>query len=255
MSSCVLDLRQVKRHVGAAEIVRGVDLSLREGERMALIGPNGAGKTTLFNLISGRDPLTDGQIFFHEELISGLPPHKIACRGLARSFQVSNIFAQLTVADNLRCSVMYVLGYRTHFWQRLSQQHAIRKETERLLDLIGLQNQKNQLAGELSYAEQRALEIGMTIASGASCLLLDEPTAGMNRTEAQAVIALIRKVSEGKSLLMIEHDMQIVFELADRIAVMVYGKIIACDTPEKIRSNAQVNEAYLGVFSSKAATA
>ncbi len=246
MSAHALELCQVTYHIGDAQIIRGIDLSLRVGERMALIGPNGAGKSSLFNLISGRDPVTSGQIFLHEELISGLAPHQIARRGLARSFQISQVFAQLSVEDNLRCALMARLGYHYHFWRRLSHQHTIRREAETLLDLISLPNRKKQLAGELSYAEQRVLEIGMTIANGADCLLLDEPTAGMNRAEAQAVIALIRKVSEGKSLLMVEHDMQVVFELADRIAVMVYGKIIACDTPEKIRNHPQVKEAYLG---------
>lgn len=247
MSAYALELSQVTHHIGDAHILRGIDLGLRVGERMALIGPNGAGKSSLFDLISGRQRMTSGQIFLHEELISGLAPHQITRRGLGRSFQVSNVFAQLSVEDNLRCALMLKLGHAYHFWRRLSRQHDMRIETEKLLDLIGLQHKKSQLASELTYAEQRVLEIGMTIANGADCLLLDEPTAGMNRSEAQAVIALIRRVSEGKSLLMVEHDMQVVFELADRIAVMVYGKIIACDTPEKIRNHPQVQEAYLGL--------
>jgi branched-chain amino acid transport system ATP-binding protein len=245
----LLRLQQVTLEISSAKILRGVDLELQPGERLALIGPNGAGKSSLFNLISGRksdNSKVSGEIFLNEEEISGLPPHQIARRGLARSFQVSNVFTHLSVMDNLCCAVMWQLGFCYTFWRRFSQQKQIHEQAFQLLDAIGLNAQRDQIAGELSYAEQRTLEIGMTVASGAHCLLLDEPTAGMSRSETEKTITLIRELSTGKSLLMVEHDMQVVFELADRVAVMVHGEIIACDTPEKIRRHAKVQEAYLG---------
>jgi branched-chain amino acid transport system ATP-binding protein len=244
-----LSLQQVTLEIGSAKILRDVDLELRKGERLALIGPNGAGKSSLFNLISGRrsdNAKISGQIFLNQKKISGLPPHQITRQGLARSFQVSNVFTHLSVIDNLSCAVMWRLGFRYTFWRRFSQQNQIHEQALQLLDVIGLNAQRDHVAGELSYAEQRTLEMGMTVASGAHCLLLDEPTAGMSRSETEKTIALIRELSKGKSLLMVEHDMQVVFELADRIAVMVHGEIIACDIPEKIRRHAKVQEAYLG---------
>ncbi|MFZ6800178.1 ABC transporter ATP-binding protein [Undibacterium sp. Di24W] len=245
----LLCLQRVTLEIGNTKILRSVDLALQAGERLALIGPNGAGKSSLFDLISGRNSdnaKISGHIFLNQKEISGLPPHQIARQGLARSFQVSNVFTHLSVIENLSCAVMWHLGCRYSFWRRFSQQKQIHEQTAQLLDAIGLNSQRNCIAGELSYAEQRTLEMGMTVASGAHCILLDEPTAGMSRSETEKTIALIRALSTGKTLLMVEHDMQVVFELADRIAVMVHGEIIACDTPEKIRLNAKVQEAYLG---------
>jgi len=245
----VLSLQQFTLDNGNTKILRGVDLVLRAGERLALIGPNGAGKSSLFNMISGRhfgDGKLGGQIVLNERKILGLAPHKIARLGLARSFQISNVFSQLSVLDNLSCAVMWHRGIRYAFWTRFSREKQIHTQAAQLLEQIGLSAQRNHMAGELSYAEQRILEIGMTAASGAHCLLLDEPTAGMSRAETANTIELIRTLSAGKSLLMVEHDMQVVFELADRIAVMVQGEIIACDTPDKIRRHAQVQVAYLG---------
>jgi len=245
----VLRLQQVRLEIGSAKILRGIDLELQKGERLALIGPNGAGKSSLFNLISGKNSVngkTHGQIWLNEKEISSLPSHQIARQGLARSFQVSNVFTHLSVIDNLSCAVMWHLGFRYTFWRRFSQQNLIHEQAMKLMNVLGLNAQRNQIAGELSYAEQRTLEIGMTVASGAHCILLDEPTAGMSRSETEKTITLIRELSTGKSLLMVEHDMQVVFELADRIAVMVHGEIIACDTPEKIRCHVKVQEAYLG---------
>jgi branched-chain amino acid transport system ATP-binding protein len=246
MSVIALELRGVQRRVGAVDIVRGVDLQVKSGERIALIGPNGAGKSSLFNLISGRDTLSSGDIFLNGENISGLAPFQISRKGLARSFQVSNIFSTLSVFDNLRCSVLWSLGVRYTFWKQLSHLHEVRRKAESLCDMLGLHSKQSTPAGELSYAEQRALEIGLTVAGGAKCILLDEPTAGMSRSETGTIIKLIRDLSEAKTLLMVEHDMSVVFELADRIAVMVAGEIVAFDTPDNIRRNSRVNEAYLG---------
>lgn len=246
MNPLALELKDVRKSFGNAEIVCGASLQLPQGQRLALIGPNGAGKSTLFNLISGRFPLSSGDILLNGGSITGLKPYQINRRGLSRSFQITNIFHRLSVFENLRCAVLWSLGYRYSFWQRLNGLKDVHQRAEQVMEEIGLQKRRNVEADLLSYAEQRALEIGITIAGGAQVLLLDEPTAGMSRSESDAAVELIRKVSAGKSLLMVEHDMDVVFGLADRIAVLVYGEIIACDTPDNIRSNSLVQQAYLG---------
>ena len=241
-----LELLDVRKSFGKSEIIRGANLSIEQGERCAVIGPNGAGKSTLFNLISGRFPLTSGEIKLNGQRISGLKPYEINRLGLSRSFQISNLFVNLSVYENLRCAVLWSLGYKYSFWHRLSKLRDAHERAEQVLEEIGLQRQRHVPAGVLTYAEQRALEIGITIAGGADVILLDEPTAGMSRSESDAAVELIRKVTVGKTLLMVEHDMSVVFGLADKIAVLVYGEVIACDTPERIRANAAVQAAYLG---------
>ena len=241
-----LELRDVRKSFGKSEIIRGANLAVAKGERLAVIGPNGAGKSTLFNLISGRFPISAGDIVLNGASVSRLKPYQINRLGLARSFQISNLFDKLTVYENLRCAVLWSLGYRYSFWQRLDGLRDAHERAEQVLEEIGLQRQRGVLAGVLTYAEQRALEIGITIAGGADVILLDEPTAGMSRSESDAAVELIRKVSVGKTLLMVEHDMSVVFGLADKIAVLVYGEVIACDTPANIRANAAVQAAYLG---------
>lgn len=246
MKPIALALHDVRKNFGSTEIIRGASLELQQGERIALIGPNGAGKSTLFNLISGRFPLSSGDIVLNGEVISGLRPYEINRRGLSRSFQITNIFHRLSVFENLRCAVLWSLGYKYSFWHRLNGLKDVKERAEMVMDEIGLTRRRHISAGLLTYAEQRALEIGLTIAGGAEVILLDEPTAGMSRAESDAAIELIRKVSAKKSLIMVEHDMSVVFGLADRIAVLVYGEIIACDTPAAIRKNQKVQEAYLG---------
>jgi branched-chain amino acid transport system ATP-binding protein len=241
-----LELKDVRKSFGKSEIIRGANLQLAKGERLAVIGPNGAGKSTLFNLISGRFGISGGDIVLDGSSISGLRPFEINRLGLARSFQISNLFDKLSVYENLRCAVLWSLGYKYSFWQRLGGLRDAHERAQEVLEQIGLQRQRNVLAGVLTYAEQRALEIGITIAGGANVILLDEPTAGMSRSESDAAVELIRKVTVGKSLIMVEHDMSVVFGLADKIAVLVYGEVIACDTPANIRSNAAVQAAYLG---------
>ena len=241
-----LELLDVRKSFGKSEIIRGAKLGIAQGERCAVIGPNGAGKSTLFNLISGRFPLTSGEIRLNGQRISGLKPYQINRLGLARSFQISNLFVNLSVYENLRCAVLWSLGYKYSFWHRLGALRDAHERAEQVLEEIGLQRQRHVAAGVLTYAEQRALEIGITIAGGADVILLDEPTAGMSRSESDAAVELIRKVTVGKTLLMVEHDMSVVFGLADKIAVLVYGEVIACDTPERIRGNADVQAAYLG---------
>ena len=243
----VLELRGVRKQFGATPILRGVDLQVRAGERVAIIGPNGAGKSTLFHLISGRLAPSAGEIRLHGERIDGLPPHQIYRRGLARSFQVSNLFGNLSVFENLRCAALCRLGYGYAFWRLLSRAQDANARAGQLLAQLGLEARRDELAANLSYAEQRALEIGLTLAGDCGVVLLDEPTAGMSRSETQRFVQLIRQVTAGKTLLMVEHDMSVVFELADRIAVLVHGEVIAFDTPAQVRANPRVQQAYLGV--------
>lgn len=244
--TAALELSEVRKKFGRTEIIRGVNLEVAKGERHALIGPNGAGKSTTFNLISGRFAPSSGTVKLNGVEISGLPPYRINRMGLSRSFQVTNIFHRLSVFENLRCSVLWALGYRYSFWHRLGQLRDARERADDVLELIGLQSRRDTLAGLLTYAEQRALEIGITIAGGAEVILLDEPTAGMSRSESDHAVELIRRVTAGKTLVMVEHDMSVVFGLADRISVLVYGEVIATGTPEAIRNNLRVKEAYLG---------
>ncbi len=246
MSGLALELIDVRKSFGKSDIIRGANLAVAQGERVAMIGPNGAGKSTMFNLISGRFGMSSGDIRLNGQSIGGLRPFEINRRGLARSFQISNLFVNLSVYENLRCAVLWSLGYKYSFWQRLGGLRDAHERAEQVLEEIGMQRQRNMLAGVLTYAEQRALEIGITIAGGAEVILLDEPTAGMSRSESDAAVELIRKVTVGKSLVMVEHDMSVVFGLADKIAVLVYGEVIACDTPANIRANADVQAAYLG---------
>jgi branched-chain amino acid transport system ATP-binding protein len=246
MSAHALELQAVFKSFGNTAIIRGVELAVVRGERHAVIGPNGAGKSTLFNLISGRFPLSRGEILLNGESIVGLKPFEINRRGLSRSFQVTNIFQHMTVFENIRCAVLWSLGYKYSFWHRLGSLQDANQRAEEVMESIGLQRRRDTYAVVLSYAEQRALEIGVTIASGADVILLDEPTAGMSRSETADAVELIRKVSQDKTLIMVEHDMGVIFDLADRISVLVYGEIIATGKPEEIRGNRAVQEAYLG---------
>ena len=241
-----LELRDVRKSFGRTQIIRGASLKVNAGERVALIGPNGAGKSTLFNLISGRFAPSSGEILLDGRRIDGQAPHRINRQGLARSFQVSNLFTRLSVFENLRCAVLWSLGYRYAFWRFLASLRDANERAEELLAMLHLERRRDVLAMNLTYAEQRALEIGLTIAGGADVILLDEPTAGMSKSETRRFVQLIRDVTAGKTLLTVEHDMGVVFGLADRIAVLVYGEVIAFDTPEAVRADPRVQEAYLG---------
>jgi branched-chain amino acid transport system ATP-binding protein len=241
-----LSLHDVRKNFGATQIIRGVSLQIESGERHAIIGPNGAGKSTLFHLASGRMRPTSGEVLLHGERITGLHPFEINRRGLSRSFQITNIFTKLSVYENLRCATLWSLGHKYAFWTSIDRLPDVRERSQWLMEQIGLTARRDVPAGVLTYAEQRALEIGVTIGGGADVVMLDEPTAGMNNSETEQAVALIRKVTEGKTLVMVEHDMSVVFNLADRISVLVYGQVIATDTPDRIRENAEVREAYLG---------
>jgi len=244
--TAALSLNDVRKNFGPPEIIRRLNLEVKAGERHAIIGPNGAGKSTMFHLISGRIKVTSGSIRLKGDEVTGLEPYEINRRGLSRSFQVTNIFPKLSVFENIRCGVLWSLGYRYSFWRFVDRLRDANRRAEEVMELIGLGARRETPAGILTYAEQRALEIGVTIAGGADVIMLDEPTAGMSNTETEQAVALIRKVSEGRTLVMVEHDMSVVFGLADRISVLVYGQIIATGAPAEIRANQAVREAYLG---------
>ncbi|OYQ40375.1 ABC transporter ATP-binding protein [Rhodoferax sp. TH121] len=241
-----LELRDLRKSFGKSEIIRGVNLLVQAGERVAIIGPNGAGKSTLFNLISGRFEPSSGDVLLNGHRINGKKPFEINRLGLSRSFQITNIFPKLSVFENLRCGVLWSLGYRYTFLKFLADLDDANARTEELMARIKLEKKRDVLAMNLTYAEQRALEIGVTIGGGASVILLDEPTAGMSNSETSRFVGLIKEVTEGKTLMTVEHDMGVVFGLADKIAVVVYGEVIAFDTPDAVRANPRVQEAYLG---------
>jgi branched-chain amino acid transport system ATP-binding protein len=244
--TAAIEINAVQKRFGNVSIIRDLNLSVAQGERHAIIGPNGAGKSTTFNLISGYITPTSGEIRLNGDLISGLRPFEINRRGLSRSFQVTNVFANMTVWENIRCAVLWATGQRYAFWKNIDKLPEVRERTARILDDIGLTARRDVPAGLLAYADQRALEIGITTAGGADVILLDEPTAGMSNVETERAMALIRRLTEGRTLMIVEHDMGVVFGLADRISVLVYGQIIASGTPEEIRANPKVKEAYLG---------
>jgi branched-chain amino acid transport system ATP-binding protein len=241
-----LQLKDVRKNFGKTEIIRGISLEVQAGERVAIIGPNGAGKSTLFNLISGRIEPTSGEIWLGPQRIDGKQPFEINRLGLSRSFQITNIFPNLSVFENLRCAVLWSMGYKYTFLKFLADLDDANERAQQLMAQIHLDHKRDVVAMNLTYAEQRALEIGITIAGGTQVILLDEPTAGMSQSETQRFIQLIREVTTDKTLLTVEHDMGVVFGLADKIAVVVYGELIAFDTPQAVRANAQVQEAYLG---------
>lgn len=242
----ILSLKNVTKNFGETEIIRGVSLDIDQGEKHAIIGPNGAGKSTLFHLISGLFNVTTGSITFNDQSIENRRPYEIARMGLARSFQVTNIFPRMNVFENIRCALLWSKGYKYSFWHLLGREKELNEKTLSTLEQIGLSDRAHVPAGELAYAQQRALELGIAIAGGGEMILLDEPVAGMSHSEAESAVELIRKITTGKTLVMVEHDMSVVFDVADRISVLVYGEIIAADTPENIRSNPKVQEAYLG---------
>lgn len=241
-----LTLTGVSKSFGPIEVLKGLNLDIEKGERHAVIGPNGAGKSTLFNLISGMFPPSSGDIALGGRSIAGLSPHLINRAGLARSFQITNIFHRMSVFENLRIGVLARHGVRFGLFRPISTMRRVNAETAEILSRVGLETRARDLAGDLIYSEQRALEIGMTLSTGADIILLDEPTAGMSREETAQAVELIRTVTEGKTLLMVEHDMSVVFSLCDRVSVLVYGSILATDTPARISANREVQEAYLG---------
>lgn len=241
-----ISLSAVTKRFGASEIIRGADLTVNAGERHALIGPNGAGKSTLFNLISGQFRPTSGEIFLNGQRSDRDAPETIARRGIARSFQITSLFARLTVFETLRLGVMANHGIRFCFWRTAASRRDVAGDVLALLEDVNLKHRADTLVSELPYSEQRALELAVTLALRPEIILLDEPTAGMSVEEAAQTVALVRRLTAGRTLLVVEHDMDVVFSLCDRISVLVAGRIIATGTPDEIARNESVNEAYLG---------
>ena len=226
--------------------MEGVNIAIKQRERHAIIGPNGAGKTTLFNIISGRFKPSAGSIVFKNQDITGKSPHLLNRMGIARSFQITNVFQEITVFDNIRSGVRCHQGLRYNFFKRPGQVEGINSKTEKIIEEVGLTDVSRIPASALSYGRQRALEIGITLSTDPELILLDEPTAGMTREETAGAIKMIDRVTAGRTLVIIEHDMDVVFSLADIISVFHYGSILASGTPEEIKNDQRVKDAYLG---------
>jgi len=245
-----LDLRDVHHDFSGLQVLSGVSLAIEEGERHAIIGPNGAGKSTLFNIVTGRYRPRRGRVLYRGRDITGLSPHRIARLGVGRSFQIINTFPRLTVYQNVRSAVVSRRQMRLDAWSILDRRAEVTREAEQVLELLGLADRRDTPATELSYGEQRQLEMALTMAARPDLIMLDEPTAGLNREDTTRAIGMIRRVTEGRTLVMVEHDMEVVFTLADRVSVIYYGRVLATGTPEEIRRNDEVKRAYLGRKSS-----
>ncbi|MBI5522173.1 MAG: ABC transporter ATP-binding protein [Desulfarculus sp.] len=242
----VLQTKGLSHHFKGLQVLFGVDLQVRQGEHHAIIGPNGAGKTTLFNVITGTYRPTGGQVVFKGQDVTGLAPYKLARKGLGRSFQITSTFEKQTVFQNIRMGVMSRRGIRFDFWRRVAGMDGVTRETEEILAGIGLVAERDVLACELSYGKHRALEVSMALSTDPDLVMLDEPTAGMSKEETHATVELIKRLTKGKTMVMVEHDMDVVFSLADRITVLYYGAILASGTPDVIRDDQRVRDAYLG---------
>jgi branched-chain amino acid transport system ATP-binding protein len=242
----VLEVRGLSKSFGGFRAVSNVDLAVAEGEIAAVIGPNGAGKSTLFNLITGHLQPTTGQVVVDGRDITGVAPHRICAMGLGRSFQRTNIFPKLTVLENVQAAILAHRGQGRNFWS--SSEKLYRAESEALLASIGLAGRAQATAGTLSYGNQKQLELGIALASDPKILLLDEPTAGMSASETHESIALIERIAHerGLTLLFTEHDMAVVFSIAQKIAVLHQGRIIAHGDPTTVRGDAEVRRVYLG---------
>jgi branched-chain amino acid transport system ATP-binding protein len=242
----VLELRNLRKRFGGVVAVDGVDLDVAAGEVHALIGPNGAGKTTLIGQISGSLTSDSGEIRFLGEDITHLPPHDRVKAGLARSYQITSIFRRFTVLDNLALAVQARSGSSFSFWKPVAAETALFEEARSIAGQVGLSQKLEFLGSFLAHGEQRALEVGLALATRPKLVLLDEPLSGMGPEDAKRTIQLIGRIRAQVTVLLVEHDMDAVFRLADRISVMVNGRLIATGSPEKIRMNDEVRRAYLG---------
>jgi branched-chain amino acid transport system ATP-binding protein len=241
-----LELHDIHHDFSGLQVLSGINLTVAQGERHAIIGPNGAGKSTLFNIINGRLHPRRGRVLYRGHDITGAPAYRIARLSVGRSFQIINTFPRLTVYQSVRSAVVSRRGMRLDGWRLLDRQADVARETEEVLELLGLTDRRDTPANVLSYGEQRELELALTVAVRPELILLDEPTAGLNAEETRKAIGLIRRVSEGKTLVMVEHDMEVVFTLADRVSVLHYGQVIATGAPEEIRCSEEAQRAYLG---------
>jgi branched-chain amino acid transport system ATP-binding protein len=242
----ILELRGVDKSFGALEVLSRIDLDIEEGKITSVIGPNGAGKTTLFNVISGRFPASRGKIFFKKRDITGMKPHEITLSGLARSFQITNIFKRLTVFENIFLSVQTKAPKRLSLFNRAEGLSEVNEKTDEILERIRLKKWGGVPAGQLSHGDQRHLEIGMTLATGPELLMLDEPTSGMSPAEAAQTMDLIKDLSRDFTILVIEHNMDLVMSISDRIVVLNFGRKIAEGAPEEVADNPEVRRVYLG---------
>jgi len=242
----VLEAENLYKVFGKTVIINGFSLGIQKGQTHAIIGPNGAGKTTLFNLFSGRYRPTSGRIRLNGRDVTGFAPYKLNRLGMSRSFQITNIFPKLTVYENVRTVVMAKRHIYFNFFRSINSWKKLSAEANSLLEKTGLADKRDVLAGNLAYGGQRALEIALTVASDPELILLDEPTAGMSADETREAVRLIGSVTQGKTLVIIEHDMEVIFNLADIITVIQYGEVLATGAPEEIRRDPRVKEAYLG---------
>ncbi|MEW6666446.1 MAG: ABC transporter ATP-binding protein [Thermodesulfobacteriota bacterium] len=242
----LLKTENISVSIGGLHILRHVHVEMEEGRITSIIGPNGAGKTTLFNVITGRMAPSGGRVWFREKDITGWPPHEIARTGIARSFQITNIFKNMTVFDNICIAAQTKFPFRTSIFSQVSEDVSTPAEAETVLDLIGLGSLKDKLARELSHGDQRRLEIGMSLAIGPDFLMLDEPTSGMSPAETASTIDLIRSLRERVTICIIEHKMGLVMTVSDKIVVLNLGEKIAEGSPQDIASNNEVQRVYLG---------
>jgi len=242
----LFEIKDLHKDFGGLGVLFGIDLDIEQGERHAIIGPNGAGKSTIFNLTTGMYVPSRGKIFFKGQDITGFSPPRILRSGIARSFQITNIFRDMTVFENFRNAVLSKRRIHYDIFSPLSRMHGIVEEAERAMSLVGLSGKRNERAGELAHGHQRALDIGLTLAMDPELILLDEPTAGMSKSETLEMVNLIERVTEGKTLAIVEHDMDVIFRLASRISVIYYGKVLASGSPNEIRNDLKVKDAYLG---------
>jgi branched-chain amino acid transport system ATP-binding protein len=242
----ILKADDLYKDFSGLQVLTGISLEILQGERHAVIGPNGSGKTTLFNIITGLYRPSRGHIYFFDKDISGWPAHRIARLGVSRSFQIINVFPKMTVYENVRSAVAsrFIRGFG--WLSSLSRNRKIMEETDQIIELLSLDEQRDTAAFELSYGKQRHLELALTMARDPVLIMLDEPTAGLNSEDTWDAIRLIRELTEGKTLIMVEHDMDVVFNLADRVTVLGYGQILATGTPDEIQAHEEVQKAYLG---------
>ena len=244
----ILNVESLGHSYGKYMVIADISLQIREGEMTALIGPNGAGKTTFYNAVSGKFRPTKGRVIFDGRDITGLPAHKLAPLGLARSFQITNIFPNLTVLENVMVPLVLHLGKHYRVLRKMSGEREVRRLAQEVLDKTGLADRAHLKAGELAYGDKRLVEMAIVLARAPKLVLLDEPTAGMNPEETERMIVLIKELAErfGTTFFLTEHDMKVVFAMATRIFVLHQGFLLAQGGPEEIRNNPKVREAYLG---------
>ncbi len=242
----ILETRGLYHDFKGLKVLFDVHLEVEEGTRHAIIGPNGAGKTTLFNVITGTYRPSQGEVFFKGGKVTGFSPHKLVRLGLGRSFQITSTFTRLTAFQNIRMGILSSRGIRFNILRFLDRMDDVTRETDEVLKRINLDGERDIPASMLSYGKSRSLEISMALATNPDMVMLDEPTAGMSVDETHNAVELIRRLTEGKTMVIIEHDMDVVFSLADRITVLHLGTILASGTPNEIRENQAVKDAYLG---------